>query len=83
MVLHGNCSLCLIQYNICNSDAPSLWQSSKSLRWNLDNIRDAERKLFRLDTDSCAFGTVSNVPPAGIYIQLEKERAPRVIIKKK
>ena len=65
------------------SDVPSLWQSGKSLRWNLDNIRDEERRLFRLDSDSCAFGTVTTVPPAGIYAQLERERMPRPIRSKK
>jgi len=64
-------------------NVPSLWQSGKSLRWNLDNIRDEERRLFRLDSDSCAFGTVTSVPPAGIYAQLERERMPRLMRSKK
>ena len=55
----------------------SLWQTGKSLRWNQDNIRDAERRQFRLDSESCSLGTITNVPPGGIYIQLEKDRAPK------
>ena len=47
------------------------------MRWNQDNIRDAERLQFRLDTDSCSLGTVTTIPPGGIYVQLEKDRAPK------
>ena len=59
----------------------SLWQTGKSLRWNQDNIRDAERRQFRLDSESCSLGTITNVPPGGIYIQLEKDRAPKPVKK--
>jgi len=63
------------------NDKVSLWQTGKSLRWNQDNIRDAERRQFRLDSESCSLGTITNVPPGGIYIQLEKDRAPKPIKK--
>merc|ERR1712131_506840 len=63
------------------NDKVSLWQTGKSLRWNQDNIRDAERRQFRLDSESCSLGTITNVPPGGIYIQLEKDRAPKPVKK--
>ena len=63
------------------SDSKVLWQTGKSLRWNQDNIRDAERRQFRLDSDSCSLGTISVIPPGGIYVQLEKDRAPKTIKK--
>merc|ERR1739838_1181274 len=33
------------------TEPTSLWHVGKSMRWNQDNIRDAERLQFRLDTD--------------------------------
>lgn len=72
-----------LQYIKLYLEPTSLWHVGKSLRWNQDNIRDAERRQFRLDSDSCSLGTITNVPPAGIYVQLERDRAPKIPQKSK